>query len=61
MGMATAFALISFDRNLTIGGFTICKINDVTPVGTMWDEIAFGMTEGTFLYVVGIGIHKRRK
>ena len=54
MGMSTALALKSFNRNLTVGGFTICKINDVTVIGTMWDEVSFGMTGRTLLYGMGI-------
>ena len=61
MGMVTALALESFNRNLTVGGFTIHKINDVAPVGTMWDEISFGMTGRTWLHGMGIRVHKRRK
>ena len=49
MGMSTALALKSSDRNLMVGGFTVCKINDVTLVGTMWNEVSFGMTGRTFL------------
>ena len=47
--MSTAFALESFDRNLSVGGFTVCKINDVAPIETMWDKITFGVTGRTFL------------
>ena len=61
MGMTTALALKSSDRNLTVDGITICKINDVTVIGTMWDEVSFGMTGRTSLYGMGIRVHKRRK
>ena len=61
MGMSTALALKSFDGNLTIGGFTVCKINDITLVGTMRDEISFGMTEGTFFHKNGIILYKSGK
>ena len=61
MGMSTALALKSSDRDLTVNGITICKINDITPVGTMGDEISFGMTGRTSLHGMGIRVHKRRK
>ena len=61
MGMSTTLALKSSDRNLMVGGFTVCKINDVTPVGTMWNEVSFGMTGRTSLHGMGIRVHKRRK
>ena len=61
MGMSTALELKSFDGNLTIGGFTVCKINDITLVGTMRDEISFGVTEGTFFHRKGMILHKNGK
>lgn len=47
--MSAALTLESFDRNLTVGGSTICKINNVALVGTMGDEISLGMTGRTLL------------
>ena len=61
MGMTTALALKSFNRNLTVYGITICKINDITPVGTMRDEVTLGVTGRTSLHGMGIRAHKRGK